>query len=86
VVIANIPSGETSHLLERIRNNLHKPYTIENQEFHLTVSIGVVPDVLEFKNYEELIRQADQAMYQAKRAGKARIVYLSSKRHINAQR
>jgi diguanylate cyclase (GGDEF)-like protein len=50
VVIANIPLGETSHLLEHIRKNLHKPYTIENQEFHLTVSIGVVPDVLEFKN------------------------------------
>jgi diguanylate cyclase (GGDEF)-like protein len=86
VVIANIPSGETSHLLERIRNNLHKPYTIENQEFHLTVSIGVVPDVLEFKNYEELIRQADQAMYQAKRAGKARIVYISSRRQIHIDR
>ncbi len=86
VVIANIPLGETSHLLERIRKNLHKPYIIENHEFRLTVSIGVVPDVLEFKDHEELIRQADQAMYQAKRAGKARIVYISSKHHITVER
>ncbi len=86
VVIANIPYGETTNLVERIRKNLQSPYTIENQKINLTVSIGVVADVLDFEDPEDLIRHADEAMYQAKRAGKARIVYISSKRRINAQR
>ncbi len=86
VVIANIPYGETTNLAERIRKNLQNPYTIDDQKINLTVSIGVVADALDFEDPEDLIRRADEAMYQAKRAGKARIVYISSKRDANVQR
>lgn len=75
VVIYNIPAGETVSLIERIRSRLHGPYVIEGQEFHLTVSIGVVRDISDFPNVEELLRHADAMMYQAKNAGKAQVVY-----------
>lgn len=77
VVIYNIPRGETVNLIERIRSRLNGPYVIEGKEFHLTVSIGVVRDLSDFPNVEELIRHADAMMYKAKNAGKAQVVYAS---------
>ncbi len=82
VVIYNIPAGETVSLIERIRSRLHGPYVIEGQEFHLTVSIGVVRDISDFPSVEELIRHADAMMYRAKNAGKAQVVYASPVRDI----
>ncbi len=82
VVIYNIPAGETVSLIERIRSRLHGPYVIEGQEFHLTASIGVVRDISDFPNVEELLRYADAMMYQAKNAGKAQVVYASPARDV----
>lgn len=84
IVICHVPEGETVTLIERIRQALQHPYTIENQTFSLSVSIGVVRDMMEFQNPDELIRYADEMMYQAKRAGKAQIVY-AAKRAQNDQ-
>lgn len=83
IVICHVPKGETIALIERIRQVLQRPYTIEEQIFPLTVSIGVVRDIMEFQNAHELIRYADEMMYQAKHAGKAQVVY-ASKKHKDA--
>lgn len=79
IVICNVPEGETVTLIERIRQALQRPYTIENQTFSLSVSIGVVRDMMEFQSPDELIRYADEMMYRAKHAGKAQIVYAAKR-------
>ena len=57
-------------VVQKITANLHKPYQIQGQEYHGSASIGVVM----FRGHqhapEELFKQADLAMYQAKSAGR----------------
>jgi diguanylate cyclase (GGDEF)-like protein len=57
---------------ERILSALTQPYQIAGKEALVSASIGMtlaLPGVTP----DELLRQADEAMYEAKRAGKGRI-------------
>jgi len=57
---------------QRIHNSLHQPFRCNDQEFFISASIGLVPcrddqsrDL--YTSIEDLLRDADIAMYQAKR-------------------
>ncbi len=50
------------------------PLPMASEDFFVTVSIGVAPFDACIDSIEELIRRADQAMYQAKKAGRNRVV------------
>ncbi|MZI94284.1 diguanylate cyclase [Vibrio sp. CAIM 722] len=59
---------------ERIRKSIsNEPLTIGTRQLTITVSIGVAThqDSLEFA---ELVKEADEAMYEAKRSGRNRVV------------
>ncbi|WP_432741409.1 HDOD domain-containing protein [Methylobacter sp. G7] len=65
---------------ERIRSEIERRGKIMSQRFHghnLTVSIGVCLYSEHYADYADMIETADQAMYQAKNAGRNRIVMLA---------
>ena len=47
---------------------------IENTEIKITMSLGVAELSENASNCEEIIRQADAAMYQAKKSGRNKVV------------
>jgi len=62
--------AQCEQLLERIRQALAQPYLIDNKSHKVSISIGATIYPLDDADLDTLLRHADQAMYQAKLAGK----------------
>jgi diguanylate cyclase (GGDEF)-like protein/PAS domain S-box-containing protein len=60
------------HVAERIIDSLRASIELEGHEIHSTPSIGIALSRSSKDNVDELLRNADAAMYEAKRKGKAR--------------
>lgn len=61
---------DAAHIAEKLIAAMAKPFVIDSHRLHVTLSIGIslYPD--DSKDIEELIRNADTAMYQAKKKGR----------------
>ncbi len=57
-------------VVQKITTNVRQPYMVQNREYHGSASIGVVMFRGHQHPIEELLKQADLAMYQAKSAGR----------------
>jgi diguanylate cyclase (GGDEF)-like protein len=63
--------GDATPLLERLLRAAAQPVTVGAHVLQVSVSIGVAWfDAQDVSDADHLLRQADQAMYQAKKAGK----------------
>jgi len=62
--------NQCEQLLNRIRDTLAQPYIIDDTTHKITASIGSTIYPLDDADLDTLVRHADQAMYQAKLAGK----------------
>jgi diguanylate cyclase (GGDEF)-like protein/PAS domain S-box-containing protein len=65
-------AAEAIEVADRLLATLSLPFQIDGHKIRSTVSIGIVLGNPGYERAEELIRDADSAMYAAKRAGKAR--------------
>lgn len=70
---AEIAKAEILLLTEKVREELSKPFSINEFEFNISVSIGISMFNNHSKSTEALLKEADSAMYEAKRLGKNRI-------------
>ncbi len=61
--------ADASRLTHRIQEELKQPFNLHNQEVFMTASIGTVFSSIQFENPEDLLRDADTAMYRAKHIG-----------------
>lgn len=61
-------------LADRASEALHQPIVLAGREITVTASIGVAVTTSPAMSADDLVRQADLAMYRAKRAGKDRIM------------
>lgn len=57
---------------DRIQSELAMPYNLNDHKVFITTSIGIVKGTDRYEQTEDLIRDADIAMYQAKRQGRGR--------------
>lgn len=57
---------------QRILKGLSTPKVIDGHEIYLTASIGIISSDTEYSDPEQLLRDADIAMYSAKSRGRAR--------------
>lgn len=78
ILLPDTSFSASQQVLERIQRALLEEYG--RQGWPLSASIGVVPMRSE-QSSTELLRQADQALYAAKRAGKNRIHYAAEGPH-----
>lgn len=63
---------EVVRIAERIQEKFAFPFDLNGNEVYTTASIGILHHTEKHQMPEDLMRDADTAMYQAKRAGKAR--------------
>lgn len=68
-------------IAERILIQTSQPYYIENHELFITASIGIAISSPHYKNPENLLRDADTAMYRAKAYGRNRYVLFDETMH-----
>jgi diguanylate cyclase (GGDEF)-like protein len=59
---------------ERLLDDVSRPFEIHHRELSVSVSIGIVTEVRADQGVDELVRDADLAMYLAKSLGKDRYV------------
>jgi diguanylate cyclase (GGDEF)-like protein/PAS domain S-box-containing protein len=71
---------------ERLLVKLAVPYQIGKHEVYSTASIGIVVGSPNYARAEELVRDADTAMYEAKRNGKSRYVLFDNSMHDRVRR
>ena len=79
-------ASDAIRVAERITAKLAAPFTVKDQEIVISVSIGIALSTTPHSGAEELLRDADIAMYRAKRAGKARCEVFDTAMHAGAVR
>ncbi|NLD01217.1 MAG: EAL domain-containing protein [Gammaproteobacteria bacterium] len=68
----------TKHIGEKIRNALAEPYLLGVHQLNVTPSLGVVLFEAFDDDSEELIKQADIALYSAKEAGRNQLCFFEA--------
>ncbi|MBN3895863.1 MAG: EAL domain-containing protein [Nostoc sp. NOS(2021)] len=70
---------------ERIQQELALPFKLDGQEVFITASIGIaLSSTLDYEQPEDLLRDADTAMYRAKVLGRAHYELFNSDMYANA--
>lgn len=64
--------SEIIRIAERVHQKFAHPFNLNGHEVYSSASIGVLQSNDKYLTAEDMMRDADTAMYQAKRAGKAR--------------
>ena len=77
---------EAVRVAERIQPQLAAPFFVDEQEIVISASIGIASSTSPHTQVEDLMRDADLAMYRAKRAGKARCEVSDTAMHANAMK
>ncbi len=77
---------EAVRVAERIQPQLATPFLVNEQEIVISASIGIASSSSPHTQVEDLMRDADLAMYRAKRAGKARCEVSDTAMHANAMK
>lgn len=74
-ILPEASSETAAEVAERLRQSIADlTVTFENRAIHVTVSIGVATLTPEDTSVEDLLKRADDALYQAKDAGRNRVV------------
>jgi diguanylate cyclase (GGDEF)-like protein/PAS domain S-box-containing protein len=63
--------GDAARVADRIHERLAEPINLGGQEVFITASIGIAVHTPEYERPEDLLRDADTAMYRAKASGRA---------------
>ncbi|HET9318902.1 MAG TPA: EAL domain-containing protein, partial [Bryobacteraceae bacterium] len=79
VVINEVKDDAIAHsIAERLRTTLHRPFLVADHELYVTASIGIAMCPRDGTDVSTLRRDADAAMYTAKRSGKDRVMFFTS--------
>ena len=76
--------GDAVRVAERIQERLAISFDVEGQKVVMTASIGIAFCATSYANSEDVIRDAEIAMYRAKREGKARCQVFDNVMHTSA--
>lgn len=79
-------SDDAGRIAERLLSTLAPAYNIFGNEVHSTASVGIVTSDRCRGSAEEIVRNADVAMYEAKRAGRACSVVFDEAMHARIAR
>jgi len=86
IIILHSASSVT--MLEEFATRIHEcfrePFVLDGREVFMTTSIGMVTGCAGYENPEELMRDADTALYRAKKLGRGRHVVFDPGMHLEA--
>lgn len=71
IILESIPHIDNATIVaEKIIDAMQEPYHVDGHEIHITASIGITIYPMDDKDLTNLLKDADQAMYRAKEAGR----------------
>ena len=71
ILLEDVSVEGAAQTAERIQAVLKRPFLLSDKQVPITVSIGIVPAAAGYDRAEDVLRDADLAMYRAKALGKA---------------
>ena len=75
ILLENLTDREEAlQIAQRIQQQLQIPFQLQGQELFANASIGIALDIMDYERPEQLLRDADMAMYRAKTLGRGRYV------------
>ena len=74
-------NDDAEDLAERLLNSLHEPLRLSSMDITATASIGITFSSIGYTRPEDMLRDADIAMYRAKAEGKARFALFDVCQH-----
>jgi len=77
-------ANDATYMAERLQKELASPFTLGGHEVFTTVSIGIALGETGYDHPEDILRDADTAMYRAKESGKARFEVFDTSMHARA--
>jgi diguanylate cyclase (GGDEF)-like protein len=84
IIIPQIDSAEEiTNFAEQVAKRIAEPFTLEGREVFTSVSIGIVFGSYQYKEAEDILRDADIAMYNAKDNHKNYVIF-DKKMHFDA--
>src|SRR6266566_118011 len=75
---------EAVTVAERIHQELKMPFNLSGRDVFTTVSIGIAPGSVAYDQPDEILRDADTAMYRSKSLGKARHEMFDEEMHARS--
>ncbi|MDQ4120231.1 MAG: EAL domain-containing protein [Acidobacteriota bacterium] len=85
VLLDGITNQELAiEIADRIQTVLSQPFDLDGQEFFTSASIGISFSSMGYESPEDILRDADTAMYRAKANGKARYEVFDLSMHTRA--
>ncbi|BBC72450.1 diguanylate cyclase [Altererythrobacter sp. B11] len=85
ILAGEVERRAVGHLCEAIIHALSQPYVIDGQRVVIGASVGVAVSPDDGKTSEELIRNADLALYAAKDGGRGRYHFYAEDLHAQAE-
>jgi len=76
--------SDATNIAERIITILKEPFHLMHHELYIGITIGIAIGTYEYQQPEEILRDADTAMYNAKLRGKACYLVFDKSMHVNA--
>ena len=82
ILLKNVQDvNDAISVVRRIQEQLKLPFKLNGQEVFTSISVGIALNTIDYERPEDLLRDADTAMYRAKTLGKARYEVFSSAMH-----
>lgn len=82
ILLDNIKGiSDTTDVAERIQARLSLPFNLSEHEVFTSISVGIALGTTDYHQPEDLLRDADTAMYRAKVLGKARYEVFDTEMH-----
>jgi diguanylate cyclase (GGDEF)-like protein len=78
--------AEIDAFVEEVQQSFARPLNVDGRDIFVTASIGVALVERSYAEVEEILRDADTAMYQAKSAGRARHAFFNRTMHAEVAR
>ena len=83
VLLEDVASVEGANVFaDRINDELKEPFILDNRQVFVTTSIGIAIGKKRYEKTDEVLRDADTALYQAKAAGLGRQEVFTSGMHV----
>ena len=76
--------SEATHLADRVQKALRLPFDVAGHEVFLTGSIGIAFSSASYEFADDMLRDADTAMYRAKKRGRDRYQLFDAGMHVQA--
>ena len=76
--------SDATRIADRIQRELNLPFTLSGQEVFTSASIGIALSTTGYERPDDLLRDADIAMYRAKALGKQRYEVFDAEMHARA--